>query len=208
MTVGLLPDKIFPDETFAGCIDVFYNALENPDKIIKDLESVYSDASSGTVWTRAEILGDGDKNHRTNLDAGLTIPAMKTGNPTLKKVHNEIYLTILSGLNQYMKKHDILNLWHEPYNVLKYSTGTEYKAHYDGGTETHRSVSVIFYLNESYEGGELEFTNFNLKIKPEAGSMLIFPSNYAYTHIAHPVTDGTKYAIVTWLHDQPMQEKR
>ena len=65
-----------------------------------------------------------------------------------------------------------------------------------------RSVSAICYLNDDYEGGELEFVNFKLKIKPQAGMMILFPSNFAYMHIAHPVTSGTKYAMVTWIRDR------
>ena len=89
--------------------------------------------------------------------------------------------------------------------MLKYPISTEYKQHYDGSTSSGRSISAIVYLNDDYKGGEIEFPNFNVKIKPESGMLILFPSNYAYTHIAHPVTSGTKYAIVTWIHDRPIQ---
>jgi predicted 2-oxoglutarate/Fe(II)-dependent dioxygenase YbiX len=95
------------------------------------------------------------------------------------------------------------NLYHESYQALKYRPGEFYKAHYDGGTESGRSISAIVYLNDDYEGGEIEFTNFKIKLKPEKGMLILFPSNYAYTHIAHPVTKGTKYSLVTWIHDRP-----
>jgi predicted 2-oxoglutarate/Fe(II)-dependent dioxygenase YbiX len=62
----------------------------------------------------------------------------------------------------------------------------------------------LLYLNDDYSGGELEFRNFQLKISPKKGMLLLFPSNFAYAHIAHPVTSGTKYAFVTWLHDRPI----
>jgi predicted 2-oxoglutarate/Fe(II)-dependent dioxygenase YbiX len=88
--------------------------------------------------------------------------------------------------------------------MLKYSTGQEYHAHYDGGTGSGRSLSAIVYLNDDYEGGHVEFVNYGVKIKPKPGMLLLFPSSYAYRHIAHPVTSGTKYAIVTWLHDRPL----
>jgi predicted 2-oxoglutarate/Fe(II)-dependent dioxygenase YbiX len=60
------------------------------------------------------------------------------------------------------------------------------------------------YLNDDYEGGEVEFVNFGIKIKPQPGMLLLFPSTYPYAHIAHPVTSGVKYAIVTWIHDRPL----
>jgi predicted 2-oxoglutarate/Fe(II)-dependent dioxygenase YbiX len=87
--------------------------------------------------------------------------------------------------------------------MLKYRSGEEYKAHYDGGTMSGRAVSALVYLNSDYEGGEIEFPHFGIKIKPEAGMMLLFPSNFAYRHIAHPIRSGTKYSLVTWIRDQP-----
>jgi predicted 2-oxoglutarate/Fe(II)-dependent dioxygenase YbiX len=57
----------------------------------------------------------------------------------------------------------------------------------------------VGYLNDDYEGGELFFDKLNLKIKPQAGDLYLFPSSYIYSHAAMPVTDGTKYSIVTML---------
>jgi predicted 2-oxoglutarate/Fe(II)-dependent dioxygenase YbiX len=113
----------------------------------------------------------------------------------------------LSATAFYQEKYQIHEpLFHEPYQALKYQTGTEYKAHYDGNTTSGRFLSAITYLNDDYNGGELEFPNFGVKIKPREGDLVLFPSNYAYAHIAHPVTSGTKYAIVTWIHDRPVEQ--
>jgi predicted 2-oxoglutarate/Fe(II)-dependent dioxygenase YbiX len=116
-----------------------------------------------------------------------------------------MYLLLLAATEPYKQRYGIEeNFWHENYNMLRYRGGQEYKAHYDGATFDGRSVSAIVYLNDDYSGGEVEFTNFQVKIKPQKGMLLLFPSNYAYTHIAHPVTSGTKYALVTWIHDRPL----
>ena len=37
------------------------------------------------------------------------------------------------------------------------------------------------------------------EVKPDTPSLVLFPSNYAYSHTALPVDSGTKYALVTWL---------
>jgi len=37
--------------------------------------------------------------------------------------------------------------------------------------------SSIFYLNDDYEGGEIEFPNLNLTYKPVKGSMVWFPDD-------------------------------
>ena len=73
----------------------------------------------------------------------------------------------------------------------------------DGGsTDVSRQVSCVCYLNDDYQGGELEFPNFKVKIKPEQGMLILFPSSFPYLHIAHPITQGIKYTLVTWLRDK------
>jgi prolyl 4-hydroxylase len=123
----------------------------------------------------------------------------------MRKINNQFLDLIHSSTMSYINQFATECQFHivEPFNLLKYQTGEEYKAHFDGTTQTHRAFSPILYLNDDYTGGELEFVHHNVKIKPTAGMLAIFPSNYAYAHIAHPVLTGTKYAIVTWLHDQP-----
>jgi hypothetical protein len=58
---------------------------------------------------------------------------------------------------------------------------------------------LVCYLNDNYEGGELSFRLQGLKIKPKAGDMYVFPSNYMYPHVAEKVTSGIKYSLVTML---------
>lgn len=200
---GFFPGELRPDTTVGGCIDIFKNVWPNPEETIKAMEEVCSNPESGVSWRKSTTLGDGSyQNKRTSLDLNVTFSALQ-GNLTAQSIHNQTYVTLLSSSIPYAKKHHILDLYHEDYNMLKYSGGQECKEHADGDTSTGRSVSAIIYLNNNYEGGDVEFVNFGVKIKPEPGMLLLFPSNYPYAHIAHPVTSGTKYAIVTWLHDRP-----
>jgi predicted 2-oxoglutarate/Fe(II)-dependent dioxygenase YbiX len=201
---GLFPGTLIPTTTVGGCIDIFENAWPDPDNTIKMIETECSDLNSGIFWSRATTLGQGvNQSARTNYNVGITHDAQQ-GNPVSQNIHNQMYLLLLASTIPYATKHDIDNLYHEGYNMLKYSGGQHYKAHADGTTATGRAISAIVYLNDDYEGGEVEFTNFGIKIKPEPGMLLLFPSTYPYTHIAHPVTKGTKYALVTWIHDRPL----
>ena len=203
MTIGLFSNEIQPTYTLAGCIDVYENAWPNYKETINLLEESVKESESDIVWEKANVINLGyEQTHRTNLQLKLSLHALRVGNQKLQKIHNQTYLTITNAVQPYMRKHDIDNLWHEHYNALKYSGGQYFNAHADGDTSTKRCVSAIIYLNDEYTGGEVEFVNFNLKIKPKPGMLLLFPSNYAYRHIAHPVETGTKYAIVTWLRDQ------
>ena len=202
---GLFPGELRPSTTVGGCIDIFENAWPDPQGTIATVEAECAVKDSGLNWSRATTIGQGAyQNIRTNYHLGLTDTALLTGNSVAQNVHNQMYMLLAAAAVPYSQKHDIENLYHEQYNMLRYQGGQEYKAHADGSTKDGRCVSAIVYLNNDYEGGELEFVNYGIKIKPEPGMLLLFPSNYAYTHIAHPVKSGTKYAIVTWMKDRQL----
>lgn len=204
MINGLFPGEIYPDTTVGGCIDIYENVWPDPEFTIESLENSCADPESGISWMRAETLGQGiNQNARTNYNLNVTHMAEATGNQVAANIHNQFYTMLLAAVGPYSRKYNINEtFYHEQYSVLRYRGGQEYHAHYDGGTNTGRSVSAICYLNSDYEGGEIEFVNFGVKIKPEPGMLILFPSNYAYSHIAHPVTSGTKYAVVTWIKDR------
>ncbi len=99
----------------------------------------------------------------------------------------------------------------ETCSVLRYLPGQQYKRHVDNillasrfqeveqGIPT-RDVSVVGYLNQDFEGGETFFDRQNIKVKPQTGSVIVFPSAYTHPHQSLPVTTGQKYAWTTWLY--------
>lgn len=200
--------SILPNQNIAGCINIFENVWPfDIDETIEGIEKECSDPESGAYWSKATVFNDGSDHRITNYRTNYVLHidhAADNGNVFMQNIHNQMYMLLLSSTIPYSEKYEIPNLYHEPYQILKYNSGQEYKSHSDGGTASGRAVSAILYLNDNYEGGELEFVNFGIKIKPQAGMLILFPSNYAYSHIAHPVISGTKYAIVTWIHDRPL----
>lgn len=89
--------------------------------------------------------------------------------------------------------------WHSRLELLKYESGHFFKDHIDSVPGINRTVSVVFYLNDDYEGGEIVFSRFGLRVKPKANSALVFPSNYVFNHSAETVTSGRKIAIASFL---------
>lgn len=204
MVNGLYPGELTPDTTVAGCIDIFENVWPNPQQTIDLVEQECLNPDSGVFWERAETVGSGAfQNLRTNLLLNVSHAASVFNNSLMQNIHNQFYTSLLASTNPYSQRYGIQEpLFHEGYSILKYRPGEEYKSHYDGGTMSGRTISALIYLNSNYEGGEIEFPHFGVKIKPEAGMMVLFPSNFAYRHIAHPVRSGTKYALVTWVRDR------
>lgn len=66
----------------------------------------------------------------------------------------------------------------------------------------NRDISLLLYLNDDYEGGEIEFTQLQLMIKPKKGMLIAFPSYYEFEHKVHPVISGTRYNIVSWIETE------
>ena len=201
---GFFPGEITPDAVVGGCIEIYENVWPSPENTIALLEQQCADPFSGVYWEKAGTIGHGAfQDARTNLLCELTSQASIANNPIAQNIHNQFNMLLLATTVRYAERYGIKDpLWHEGYQMLRYQGGQEYKAHFDGGSkEVNRQISCICYLNNNYEGGELEFVNFKVKIRPEPGMLVLFPSSFPYTHVAHPVTEGTKYNLVTWLRD-------
>lgn len=95
--------------------------------------------------------------------------------------------------------------------VLSYSVGGHYKPHIDAESiwvtprgekiwkkSTDRDLSMVFFLNDDFEGGDFVFPDLKVRVRPEPGMMVCFPSNHHYMHGVEPVTRGKRYSIVTW----------
>jgi predicted 2-oxoglutarate/Fe(II)-dependent dioxygenase YbiX len=98
--------------------------------------------------------------------------------------------------------------WFELPQILRYRPGGEYKRHADADNwlpserkwqrVLDRDLSVLIYLNDDYEGGEIVFPNFDVGLKPQRGLLAAFPSDCRYMHAAQTVKSGTRYALVSW----------
>ena len=100
----------------------------------------------------------------------------------------------------------------EPSQILHYGVGGHYIPHVDAETlykdddglelwekTLDRDLSVVYFINDDFAGGELFFPALDLVIEPEAGTLVCFPSDHNYVHGVRPVTSGHRYTIVTWL---------
>jgi len=90
----------------------------------------------------------------------------------------------------------------EGFRVLKYGRGAEYKGHVDHHPDNARILSLVGFLNDDFSGGELVFPLFDVTVKPKAGSIVLFPSNFPYYHYANAAgaeDETIKYSFVTWF---------
>jgi hypothetical protein len=85
--------------------------------------------------------------------------------------------------------------------------GAELHGHTDDrpSTESIESLNSMTYvmglfLNDDYEGGELVFEDYNVTLKPKAGTLVFFPGFYT-RHAVNEVTSGTRINILSHFFD-------
>jgi hypothetical protein len=68
----------------------------------------------------------------------------------------------------------------------------------DSGFSPQNKYSGIIYLNSMENGGDLSFVKFNYSYKPEAGSLVIFPSREGGLHGVSRI-DEIRYSLLFWM---------
>lgn len=85
------------------------------------------------------------------------------------------------------------------YEILKYQTGDEYKEHVDASSTYSRILSCSFSLNDGYSGGEWSFFDGSYVVNVPKNAAIIFPSGFLFPHAITPITEGTRYSLITWF---------
>lgn len=124
---------------------------------------------------------------------------------------NQLLLGRIAIIQQLLHQHYGIKFSQaETCSILRYQPGQYYKRHIDNlllatrldeaaqGVPT-RDVSIVGYLNQDFEGGETFFDRQNLTVKPQTGSVLVFPSYYTHPHQSLSVLKGKKYSFTSWL---------
>jgi len=178
-------------EYIAPSIKVIHNAIDYEDELILMVQGANIDK-----WRDSTIRGGGelDKGIRSSRDIsvayGLTTPRQ------FFHLAQDIFVCALD----YSKENGFGFTHMEGISIIEYPANAGfYDRHVDAGPEFPRSMSALLYLNDVEEGGETWFDKFDLAIKPEAGKLVLFPSNYAYSHQALPPRSNDKYVAVTWF---------
>ena len=204
---------------------VYYtNVIKNPQKIIdvvEELENRYLTDKPGINQTSVKpwvpwTYGEGKNMLTFNMQKFIPqlkdIPENDIYKEEQKFISSELFGALDIAFNHYTKElypfaEKNIKSREATMHLLKYEKTGHLPAHQDQGIST-RVLSVLLYLNDNYEGGEIEFQHSNLSIKPDPGSILFFPSNFLYVHEVHPITNGIRYALPNWYHNVPLEMKK
>lgn len=135
------------------------------------------------------------------------VPSLRQSHTSLLSTKNnpklsELLLNKLSEFNV-VKLPAIIQL-------LRYEVGGYFKRHRDTMSEykssAQRHSTIITYLNEDYEGGDLSVwdyvTNEEYIVEKKTGNSIIFESKCF--HAASKVLHGTRYVLVVWTTSEGM----
>jgi len=85
------------------------------------------------------------------------------------------------------------------FNLFKFVEGFSLNPHIDTLSVESNHIASVYYINDDYTGGEINFPDHNLKIKPKANSLIIFPGNENYTHEVYKVVGKDRYSSSKWF---------
>jgi len=115
---------------------------------------------------------------------------------------NNIFLQIFS-LYEYKYPNIIQPLNITGYKIQK-TLPTEgyhpYHIEHGGGQVINRIGVYTVYLNDVKEGGETEFLYQLKRVKPEKGTLCLFPAGYTHVHRGNTPFSGGKYIMTGWLN--------
>ena len=72
--------------------------------------------------------------------------------------------------------------------------------HTDSNNSGFITYSSIVYLTTDYEGGEIEFPDYEIIYKPKAGDLILFKTKNT-VHEAYPVRSGNRSTVVGFFSD-------
>ena len=122
----------------------------------------------------------------------------------LKDYVNELHKCFVDYQNQWpFLKEMIKSLDVGSFNIQKYEPGDHFsKVHTERSniSNIHRVFAWMTYLNDVDDGGKTNFPHFDIKVKPETGKTLIWPSEWTHAHSGEVVKKGFKYIVTGWMH--------
>lgn len=154
-----------------------------------------------------------DKMHRSKIGVTHEVNEIRTSSSMyFQENENDIITKIEKRISSIMS----IPIEHgEGIQILKYTPGQEYKAHFDfftsssRATKNNRISTIVMYLNDVEHGGETFFPKLNFAVSPQKGMAVYF--EYFYNdhnineltlHGGAPVITGEKWVATQWMRKQ------
>ena len=187
----------------ADKIVIYNNVMSNKINILKDIDDIFS------IYERDFVDASiNDKEYNKELRSCTVFSLfndvseihLKDYQIAKVKLNNKINDELSGAFLDYIKQFDFKVKEREPWEILRYAETQKLTWHNDNGASHPCIMSFVYYLNDDYEGGEIQFKDHldSIPYKPKANSLIMFPANEKYIHRVLPVTRGVKYAAISF----------
>ena len=139
---------------------------------------------------------DTDIKHSTDL--------VTSGKENWKDIDKELFRSLGQAIIEFRETYPFFKgpFKDMGYAIQRTNPGEYYHWHIDGGSHefSHRQLVAVWYLNDvEGPGGETEFSLQKVKVKPEAGKLVLFPPFWTHEHRGVTLEKGVKYIATTWV---------
>lgn len=187
--------------------DIWYwdNVLSFPEHLKEFIDQIdaypesYSRISKWENWTASNnndlVYGKTKTINKANLKKS-------TGSDLIDKktlyIANSFLMAFQMSTDRYLASRNLdkdnYNLNLDSVTIKAWNEGQSMGPHFDGQDgNKDLAFSLVAYINDDYEGGEISFPNHNVSVKPKAGSLIMFPSQEPYIHEVKSIISGTRY---------------
>ncbi len=133
-----------------------------------------------------------------------TTDLVVSGKPHWKDVDNNLFRSLGMAMLEFRERFPYFKgpFKDMGYAIQRYLPGEYYHWHIDGGSHefSQRQLVALWYLNDvPGPGGETEFLYQDLRVRPEAGKLILFPPFWTHEHRAAELQEGVKYIATTWV---------
>lgn len=191
-------------EILDGKIVAYTDFISNPMELVKDVHGLIEKYKTSYVDSTVnnyerdlkKITSTSFWLHERDEDYTISPDYVKDKQKLNAKIDRAIFEPSIDYVKSYSPGISIRERW----GLVRYENTEFITWHTDGSEKNKRKVSFVFYPNDDYEGGEIQFQNFmgGEPYKPKAGTLLMFPSFSEYLHRVVPVSSGTKYTFISF----------
>jgi hypothetical protein len=172
--------------------ELYYEFSTDTNKYNELLQNIQNKKSIYTNKLNGLMVNSMKEYHSKINDIMINIQTiMNDINPRITLDHNSGYL--LRKIYGRTRKHidNISELYDSNINFIKNNKKGDYRM--------VRSASIIFGLNDDYDGGMYNFPYYDVTLKLKKGSVIIFPPYWTHEHEVFTVENNTfRYTLSTW----------
>jgi len=181
-------------------IQVFDNTLD--EKACDDLIDFFNSY-------QPEDNDDKKRRYELNMMPNFTLFKFTKLREQKPELHDYFLSSAQYVIGEYRKRTPASNFWPEKYGFEEFKVKyynkdlqDQFTIHTDATTleRSKRFFAFFWYLNDVEQGGETEFPDLGIKIKPKKGRIVMFPPFWMYPHIGHPPISNDKYLLSVYLH--------